>query len=311
MEKKEIKNIFTNGKHFTMIPNIFVKDSNESECILNSKQLSIAIVIYMNRTTKDVCNFNINSIVETLGLSYNTRIKKLITDTLQLLEEEKQIYIRNKVYCDDKYHISDLSKIKVTDNLYGELIYHMDDNFCMFSDSDIQKIVEYSINNELDIYSIIKQYLYICSCINKNEKDEDYLCAYPKLDTISLVCNIKSRNTIVKYNAIFKELNIFSFDYAGYKIDAKGSETIRNGRMFYTPYGNEEILLQRLQIEREKFGYYKISDKYKELKNLQISISKKITNINKLKNKTIIDIEKLRLLEEEKDKIIKLAEKEK
>ena len=311
VKRKEIKNIFNNGKHFTMIPNVFVKDIEESECILSSKQLSIAIAVYMNRTTKDVCSFNINSIVETLGLIYNTRIKKLIIDTLQLLEEEKQIYIRNKIYCDDKYHVYDLSKLKVNDNLYGELINHMDDNFCMFSDTDIQKLVEYSTTNEIDIYSIIKQYIYICSCINKNDKDEDYLCAYPKLDSISSICNIKSKNTIVKYNTIFKELNIFSFDYAGYKIDRNGNETIRNGRMFYTPYGNEEMLLQRLQKEREKYGYYKISDKYKDLKNLQISISKKITNINKLENKTIIDIEKLKLLEEEKEKIIKLAEKEK
>lgn len=62
--------------------------------------------------------------------------------------------------------------MKVNDNLYGELINHMDDNFCMFSDSDIQRLVEYSTINEIDIYSIIKQYIYICSCINKNDKDE-------------------------------------------------------------------------------------------------------------------------------------------
>lgn len=307
----EIKSIFKNGKHFTLIPNVFIKDIEASECILNSKQLCIALAIYMNRTTKDVCGFTINTIVETLGLSYNSRMKKIIIDTLQLLEEENQMYFRNKIYCDDKYHIEDLSKIKVNDSIYGELINHIEDNFCMFCDSDIQKLVEYSNINEIDIYSIIKQYLYICSCINKNDKDEDHLCAFPKIDSISAVCNIKSRNTIIKYNEIFKELKIFSFDYAGYKIDRNGNETIRNGRMFYTPYGNETILLQRLQKEREKYGYYKISDKYKELKNLQISISKKITNINKLKNKTIIDLEKLKLLEEEKERIIQLAKKEK
>lgn len=311
MKRKEIKTIFKNGKHFTMIPNIFIKDVGEEECFLNSKQLSIAVAIYMNRTTKDVCSFNVNYIVETLGLIYNIRVKKLIIDTLQLLEEEKQIYIRNKIYCDDKYHVEDFTTLKVNDNLYGELINHMDDNFCMFSDTDIQKLVEYSTTNEIDIYSIIRQYLYICSCINKNDKDEDYLLAFPKLDSISSVCNIKSKNTVIKYNRILKELNIFSFDYAGCKIDKNGNETIRNGRMFYTPYGNEEILLQKLQKERQEYGYYKISEIYKDLKNLQISISKKITNINKLENKTIIDIEKLKLLEEEKERIIKLAEKEK
>ena len=80
--------------------------------------------------------------------------------------------------------------------------------------------------------------------------------------------------------------------------------------MFYTPYGNEEILLERLRKDREKNGYYKVSNKYKELINLQISISKKITNINKLKEKTIIDLEKLKLLEQEKEKLIELIKEE-
>jgi len=308
-EMEKIKSIFK-GKHFTMIPTTFIKDTENSECILNSKQLSIAMAIYMTRSSKDVCNFNVNLLCDILGLSYNTRIKKLVIDTLQLLEEEKQIYIRNSIYCDDNYHIQEFNKIKVNDNLFGELVHHMDGNFSMFCDLDIQKLSDYSKTHAIDIYSIIKQYLYICSCVNNNDKDEDYLCAFPQLDSISSVCSIKSKNTIVKYNEILKELKILSFDYAGYKIDRNGAETIRNGKMFYTPYGNEEILLRRLQIDREKYGYYNISDKYKELKNLQISISKKITNINKLKDKTIIDIEKLKLLEEEKEKIIQLAEKE-
>jgi hypothetical protein len=45
--------------------------------------------------------------------------------------------------------------------------------------------------------------------------------------------------------------------------------------------------------------------------NLQISLSKKITNINKLENKTIIDLERLKLLEQEKEKIIQLIKEEK
>jgi hypothetical protein len=81
--------------------------------------------------------------------------------------------------------------------------------------------------------------------------------------------------------------------------------------MFYTICGNEEILLERLRKDREKHGYYKVSTKYKELINLQISLSKKITNINKLENKTIIDLERLKLLEQEKEKIIQLIKEEK
>lgn len=208
-------------------------------------------------------------------------------------------------------HIEDLNKVKANDMIYGELINHMEGDFCMVCDSDIQKIVEHSKYNEIDICLLLKQYIYICSCINKEEKSEDYLLAYPKLETISNACKIKSKNTIIKYNNIFKELEIFNLDYAGYKIDKNGNETYRNGCMFYTPYGNEDLLLDRLRKDREKNGYYKISNKYKELINLQISISRKITNLNKINNKTKIDLENLKLLEQEKEEIIEMIKLEK
>ena len=45
MERKEVKTIFKNGKYFTMIPNVFIKDVDGEECLLNEKQLSIALII--------------------------------------------------------------------------------------------------------------------------------------------------------------------------------------------------------------------------------------------------------------------------
>jgi len=309
VELNKVDNIF-NNRPFTLIPNIFIKEVDGEDCILNEKQLTIACMVYMTRTSKDTCIFNINSICDNLGITYNTRAKKLIIDTLQLLKDEDQMHFKDKIYLTDDYVIEELNKLKANDMIYGELINHMNGDFCMFCDLDIDKLVKYSLSNDVDLYSLIKQYLYICSCINKEKKSEDYLCGYPKLDSIASICKIKSRNTIVKYNNIFKELKIFSLDYAGYKIDKMGKESIRNGVMFYTPYGNEEILLERLRKDREKNGYYKVSNKYKELINLQISISKKITNINELKEKTIIDLEKLKLLEQEKEKLIEMIKEE-
>jgi hypothetical protein len=307
---KEVKSIFKN-KPFTIIPNIFVKNINGEECILNEKQLAISLIIYMTRNSKDTCIFNINMICDILGITYNTRIKKIIIETLQLLDDEEEIYFRNSIFLNDKFHIEDLNKIKANYMIYGEIINHMDSDFCMVCDSDIQKLIEYSNNNEIDLFLLLKQYTYICSCINKDDKCEDYMLAYPKLETISNECNIKSKNTIVKYNEIFKELHIFNLDYAGYKIDKNGKETYRNGSMFYTPYGNEDLLLERLRKDREKNGYYKINNKYKELINLQISISRKITNLNKINNKTKIDLEIIKLLEQEKEKIKQQIKQEK
>ncbi|OSA95776.1 UNVERIFIED_ORG: hypothetical protein B2H93_04965 [Clostridium botulinum] len=123
--------IFKN-KHFTMIPSIFVKEVEGDDCILNNKQLTIAVAIYMTRTTKDVCIFNINHICKTLNIKYTTRFKKYIVDTLEILQEENQIYFRDSIYCDDNYHVNELNKIKLNDNIYGELINHMDGDFTVF-----------------------------------------------------------------------------------------------------------------------------------------------------------------------------------
>lgn len=309
-ERKEIINIF-NNKPFTMIPNIFIKEVDGEECILSEKQLAISLIIYMTRSGKDVCIFSINKICEILGITYSTRIKSIIIETLKQLQSEEQIFFRDNIFLDDKYEIKNLNKIKANDIIFGELINHMNSDFCMVCDSDIQKIIEYSINNEIDLFLLLKHYTYICSCINKEKDCEDYLLAYPSFDTISKVCGIKSKNTIVRYNEIFKELKIFHFDYAGYVVDRKGKESYRNSRMFYTTYGNEDLLIERLRKDREKNGYYKINGNYKELINLQISISKKITNINKINNKTKIDLENLKLLEQEKENLIELVKQEK
>ena len=124
MELNKVENIF-NNRPFTLIPNIFIKEVDGEDCILNEKQLTIACIVYMTRTSKDVCIFNINSICDNLGITYNTRIKKLIIDTLQLLKDEDQMHFKNKIYLTDDYVTEKLNELKANDMIYGELINHM------------------------------------------------------------------------------------------------------------------------------------------------------------------------------------------
>ena len=69
--------------------------------------------------------------------------------------------------------------------------------------------------------------------------------------------------------------------------------------MFYTRYKNENILIDRLNKEREEKGFIKISKKLKDKSNLKRSLKQKINILEKEKDISITDKNKLELLKEE------------
>jgi low affinity Fe/Cu permease len=76
--------------------------------------------------------------------------------------------------------------------------------------------------------------------------------------------------------------------------------------MFYTRVGNEDLLLQKLNNERTKKGYIKISKINKDKSNLKKQITQKINYIIKKQEKgqaNIIDIENLKLLKEQQKEL--------
>ena len=215
----------------TIIPEEFVRSNKEHECILTSKQLSIIIPIFMNRTNKDICIFNIISICETLNLSYNSRNKSFIIDTLKLLKDKNKMTFRNKIYKDDKYKINNLKEIKANDIIYGEIINKLNINSCKINNTHIEKIIQYSQTNDIDIFTIIKLYSYVFNSLNVK---------YITLDDLCNRCNIKLKETIVKYNEIFKDLKLFDFIYVGYnKKYTNKYETIRT---YYCDFYNKDSL---------------------------------------------------------------------
>jgi hypothetical protein len=185
----------------------------------------------MSKNDKNICIFSVYSICDTLNIVYNSRNKKFIIDTLILLQNKNKLCFRNSIYKNDKYIIDDLNQIKANDIIFAELIESNDDNFFDIYDDDIQKIVNYSTTTEIDLYSIIKQYVYI----NNNMRH-----SYIKLDDLCFKCNIKTRNTVIKYNNIFRELEIFDFKYFGHnKISENKYKIIR---IYYGMHGNNNKL---------------------------------------------------------------------
>jgi len=288
---------------FTKIPNDFIKGDFD----LNSKELTIATILLMTRNGKDVCIFTLKWLYDILNIgAKNTYSQNEVKKILKMFGDEELFFYHDNIFLDNE-EIVDIDSISKTDLIFAELYHDMTDSFTMLIDNDIKQIIKYSNENKIDTYSLLSTYTYICSCINNNEQCEDYLLCFPSLLNISDSVNIAEK-TVLKYINILKDLDIFIFDYAGYKVLADGK--VKNGKMFYTRVGNEEILLQRLQKERQEHGYYNISRRLKDKGNLKRSLKQKINDLEKKASINPIEIEELKLIKEEY-KELSYEEKEK
>ena len=303
MEERQLK-----GK-FTRIPNNLIKGDSE----LDSKELTILILLYMSRNSKDVCIFNLEWLYAELHIKPNNSTgKKQIREIIKSLYEYEILFYYDDIYLQQEYSINnivtDYDKNKL---IFAELCEEIGDNFTMLLDKEINLLIEYSNKNKVDTYSLIKTYAYISSTFNNNKNDEDYCLGYPSVLNIAERVEVTEK-TALKYINILSELNIFVFDYAGYKETSKGQ--IKNGHMYYTRVGNEDLLLQKLTSERKKKGYIKISKINKDKSNFKKQIKQKINDLIKKKGNgqaNIIDIEKLRLLQEQYEELDKQKEEKK
>lgn len=282
--------------YFTKIPNYLIKGDFE----LNSKELTVATLLMTTRNGKDICMFTLKWLYNTLNIAdKNSYSQKEIKSILKMFSDEEIFFYRDNIFTSDEQGI-DIESIGKTDLIFAELYQDMTDSFTMIIDNEIENIIKYSNENKIDTYSLLTTYTYICSCINNNEQCEEYLLCFPSLLNIADAVNI-SEKTVLKYINILKDLNIFSFDYAGYKVLADGK--VKNSKMYYTRVGNEEILLQRLQKEREEHGYYHVSKRLKDKTNLKRSIKQKINDLEKKTDTNLIENEELKLLKEEYNKL--------
>jgi hypothetical protein len=295
MEERQLQ-----GK-YTLIPNEFIKGDSE----LDSKELSILILLYMTRNSKDICIFNLEWLYNSLKIKPNNSTgKRQIREILKVLYEYEILQYYEDVFLKQEFNINDIVKTYDKNKLmFAELENEIDDNFTMILDNEINLLIEYSNDNKIDTYSLLKTYTYISSTFNNNKNDEDYCLGYPSLLNMADRVEVTEK-TILKYIKILSDLNIFVYDYAGYKETSKGQ--IKNGNMFYTRVGNEDLLLQKLNNERTKKGYIKISKINKDKSNLKKQITQKINYIIKKQEKgqaNIIDIENLKLLKEQQKEL--------
>lgn len=303
MEERQLQ-----GK-FTRIPNNLIKDDKE----LDPKELTILILIYMSRNSKDTCIFNLEWLYTSLQIkANNTYGKKEIRTILQTFYNDEILVYYNNIYLKDKDTIENIIDYNKNDLIFAELFNEIGDSgFTMILDNEIESLINYSNENKIDTYSLIKTYIYICSTFNNNVQAEDYLLGFPSILKIADMSEITEK-TALKYINILRDLNIFVFDYAGFKETSKGQ--IKNGNMFYTRVGNEDLLLQRLQNERIKKGFIKVNQRNKDKSNLKRSITNKLKYLNKKQKEgqaNVIDIENIKLLTEQYEELTKEKEEKK
>lgn len=275
---------------FIMISNKYIKDG---DYILTSEELTILTLITMNLSCKGNCIFSITWLLDMLNNSRsNNRKIKIIKDILQQFINDEVITLYTNVLTDDNI-IKDITNIDKNDLLYC-YVEDVTENFTLIYDREIIKLIEIAYKRKLDTYSLINFVLYIYSFIDNNEQDEDYKLCYPSFNKINDDIGI-SETTIIKYIDALQENEIICCDYAGFKETTKGQ--IRNSKMFYCRYQDEEILIKRVQAYRTKEGFIKQNKLSKNKTNLKRSLKQQINILNKkFNNDKINEIEKERLI---------------
>ena len=277
----------TNRK-FTKLDNRFIKDS---EFVLDSQELTILTLISMHESINKQYIFTIGSILNLLNVTNNNNKKQQqIKDLLKKLVKDEYIQIYNTTVSEDKYLIKDIDKVDKNSLLFASTMEEAA-NFTKLYDEEVLKILEYSKNNRIDLYSLMNLYIYIISCINCNKEDEDYNFCY--ISNVTIVDKLGiSENSIIKYINILQELNIIRCDYAGYKETAKGQ--IKNDVTHYCRFEHEEMLINRLEKIRKEKGFIKVNPRSKDKSNLKRSLKQQMNNLNKKKeDKTITEVEKI------------------
>ena len=261
---------------YTRLPYSCVVGDNS----LSVQQQVITTLILLNKGYKDAIPFNINMILELLNIKKtSTNTINNIINTLQELEEYNLITYYSNTVLTDIININTINKNTI---IYAKLEDEIE-SFIMLYDADIYKILEYTKRHKIDKYNLLGIYIYLMSCINKDENNEDYLLCYPSYERIAGELDIIS-NTINTYIKTLKELKIIYYDYAGFKETSKGK--IKNSNMYYCRYKDKNILIDRVRKIGLKEGYIKVNNKSKNISNQKRSIKMKLNKLNKKEHLT-------------------------
>lgn len=276
-----------NKENFTIISNEIIKGENTLEGI----ELSVLIVLLMNKTNKNIITCNYDYIYKMLNVKKNNSYKiNKIKDTMQQLQQKTFFNYYSDFLLQEE--ITNIKDLKRNELFFIEFNYDIDSDFTILYDYEIVTILNYN-NNSVNNYTLLELYTYIMSCIKNNEKDIDYKCCYPSHENIIDSIDI-TENTLIKYLKILNELNLLVYDIAGFKETVKGQ--IKNSTTYYSRYDDIDNLKETLSIIRKEKGYIKLNNKSKDKSNIKRSIKQKINILNKKQNKNIIEENTLELL---------------
>ncbi len=281
---------------YTKIPNEFIWGNNK----LESDKLFLLTILFQGRTMKDISYFNVKYLCKRLSTTTsNINRTKYIINTMKYFQDNKIFAFSDKPDTSNDIDIEqELNKDK-TGIYFAELYYSMDGKYTIIKDQEIELILNICENNKLDKYKMFHMYLYILSCINNNETDEEYKLARPSLNTISNVVDI-SETTILKYIEVLNSENILYYDCVGYKI-VNGKYKMTN--TYYCRIENKELLDKLIQKKKQEVDINVLTSKDKNKTNKKRSLKQKINKLYKKENKTDKDIELLKQLTEEYEQI--------
>jgi hypothetical protein len=249
---------------------------------------------------KDISYFNVKYLCKRLNTTTsNINRTKYIINTMKYFQDNKIFAFSDKPDASNDINIAnELSKDK-TSIYFAELYYPMNGKYTMIKDKEIELILDICENNKLDKYKMIHMCLYILSCIDNSDIDEEYKTARPSLRTISDIVDI-SEITILKYIEVLENENILYYDCVGYKI-VNGKYKMTN--TYYSRMEDKEILDKLIQKKKQEVGINIMTSKDKNKTNKKRSLKQKINKLYNKENKTDEDLELLKQLTEEYEQL--------
>jgi hypothetical protein len=277
---------------YTKIPNDFIFGDSK----LESDKLFLLTILFQGRTMKDISYFNVKYLCKRLNTTTsNINRTKYIINTMKYFQENNIFAFSDKPDASNDIDIEkELNKDK-TGIYFAELYYSMDGKYTIIKDKEIELVLDICENNKIDKYKMLHMYLYILSCINNNDTDEEFKLARPSLNTISNVVDI-SETTILKYIEALKNENILNYDCIGYKI-VNGKYKMTN--TYYCRTEDKELLDKLIKNKRQEVGINILTLKDKNKINQKRSLKQKINKLCRKENKSDEDVELLKQLTEE------------
>lgn len=266
-EKRELMT-----KNFTQIPYEYIKGEN----ILEREKLLLLTLILMTKNSKNTCIFTIRWLcsIQNIPITNTSKIK-FIKDTLKEFQENKMLYFSSDILGNDSLDMKS-DKLNNNDLIFAES-YNSLEKFTSIYDRDVICIINYCNNNNIDKSALIYLYVYLSSCINEDPNNDNYKLCYPSIELLELQTKL-SKNTIIKYKQILKDLRIINYDYLGYNMSR---DDLKLTNTYYCRMEDTDRLVERMKVLNCMAHMQELSIADKKKMNEKRSLKQKINNLKR------------------------------